>query len=75
MPFVAAKITPLGDVSIPTISYAAFAVLRTGRQVMSAPISLEPVDAAYVTILVDNFVDALLPGSEVAQRPRVAYDM
>ncbi len=42
---------------------------------MSAPISLEPVDAAYVTILVDNFVDALLPGSEVAQRPRVAYDM
>jgi 7,8-dihydropterin-6-yl-methyl-4-(beta-D-ribofuranosyl)aminobenzene 5'-phosphate synthase len=42
---------------------------------MSSQISLEPVDAAYVTILVDNFVDALLPGSEVARRPRVAYDM
>jgi 7,8-dihydropterin-6-yl-methyl-4-(beta-D-ribofuranosyl)aminobenzene 5'-phosphate synthase len=42
---------------------------------MSARISLEPVDAAYVTILVDNFVDALLPDSEVARRPRVAYDM
>ena len=42
---------------------------------MSARISLEPVDAAYVTTLVDNFVDALLPGSEVARRPRVAYHM
>ena len=42
---------------------------------MSSQISLEPVEAANVTILVDNFIDALLPSSEVAQRPRVAYDM
>jgi 7,8-dihydropterin-6-yl-methyl-4-(beta-D-ribofuranosyl)aminobenzene 5'-phosphate synthase len=42
---------------------------------MNAQIPLEPVDAADVTVLVDNFVDALLPSSEVAQRPRVAYDM
>ena len=42
---------------------------------MSERISLEPVDAANVTVLVDNFIDALLPSSEVAQRPQVAYDM
>ena len=42
---------------------------------MSSQISLEPVEAANVTILVDNFIDALLPSSEVAQRPRVAYGM
>jgi 7,8-dihydropterin-6-yl-methyl-4-(beta-D-ribofuranosyl)aminobenzene 5'-phosphate synthase len=42
---------------------------------MSERVSLEPVDSANVTILVDNFIDALLASSEVAQRPRVAYDM
>jgi len=42
---------------------------------MSERIPLEPVDAANVTVLVDNFIDALLPSSEVAQRPQVAYDM
>jgi 7,8-dihydropterin-6-yl-methyl-4-(beta-D-ribofuranosyl)aminobenzene 5'-phosphate synthase len=42
---------------------------------MSERVSLEPVDAAYVTVLVDNFVDALLPSEEVAHRPPVAYDM
>jgi 7,8-dihydropterin-6-yl-methyl-4-(beta-D-ribofuranosyl)aminobenzene 5'-phosphate synthase len=42
---------------------------------MSEQVSLEPVDAAIVTILVDNFIDVLLPSSEVAQRPQVAYDM
>jgi 7,8-dihydropterin-6-yl-methyl-4-(beta-D-ribofuranosyl)aminobenzene 5'-phosphate synthase len=42
---------------------------------MSAQISIKPVDAAYVTVLVDNFVDILLPSGEVAQRPRVAWDM
>jgi 7,8-dihydropterin-6-yl-methyl-4-(beta-D-ribofuranosyl)aminobenzene 5'-phosphate synthase len=42
---------------------------------MSERISLEPVDAANVTVLVDNFIDALLPSSEVAQRPQVAYEM
>src|ERR687893_1694512 len=75
MTFAAVKITPLWDVPILTIPYAAFEVLRTGRRVMGAHISLQPVDAAYVTILVDNFVDALLPSSEVAQRPQVKYDM
>ncbi len=42
---------------------------------MSDRISLQPVDAANVTVLVDNFIDALLPSSEVVQRPQVAYDM
>ncbi len=42
---------------------------------MSEQVSLEPVDAANVTVLVDNFIDALLPSSEVAQRPQVAYEM
>jgi 7,8-dihydropterin-6-yl-methyl-4-(beta-D-ribofuranosyl)aminobenzene 5'-phosphate synthase len=42
---------------------------------MSERIPLEPVDVANVTVLVDNFIDALLPSSEVAQRPQVAYDM
>src|SRR5215213_1029258 len=42
---------------------------------MSDPVSLEPVDAANVSVLVDNFIDALLPSSEVAQRPQVAYEM
>jgi 7,8-dihydropterin-6-yl-methyl-4-(beta-D-ribofuranosyl)aminobenzene 5'-phosphate synthase len=35
---------------------------------MSEQISLLPVDSADVTILVDNFVDILLPGNEQAQR-------
>jgi 7,8-dihydropterin-6-yl-methyl-4-(beta-D-ribofuranosyl)aminobenzene 5'-phosphate synthase len=42
---------------------------------MSERVSLEPVEAANVTVLVDNFIDTLLPSSEVAQRPQVAYDM
>jgi 7,8-dihydropterin-6-yl-methyl-4-(beta-D-ribofuranosyl)aminobenzene 5'-phosphate synthase len=42
---------------------------------MNERVSLEPVDAANVTVLVDNFIDALLPSGEVAQRPQVAYDM
>jgi 7,8-dihydropterin-6-yl-methyl-4-(beta-D-ribofuranosyl)aminobenzene 5'-phosphate synthase len=42
---------------------------------MSERVSLQPVDAAYVTILVDNSIDLLLSSREVAQRPRVAYDM
>src|ERR671932_622712 len=42
---------------------------------MSDRVSLQPVDVANVTVLVDNFIDALLPSSEAAQRPRVAYDM
>ncbi len=41
---------------------------------MSERVSLEPVDAANVTVLVDNFVDALLPSEEGAQRAPVAYD-
>ena len=35
---------------------------------MSDQVTLEPVDAADVTILVDNSVDLLLPGDQVAQR-------
>jgi hypothetical protein len=42
---------------------------------MSERISLEPPDAANVTVLVDNFIDALLPSTEVAKRPQVAHDM
>jgi 7,8-dihydropterin-6-yl-methyl-4-(beta-D-ribofuranosyl)aminobenzene 5'-phosphate synthase len=42
---------------------------------MTERVSLEPVDAAEVTVLVDNFVDILLPSGGVAQRPQVAYDM
>ena len=42
---------------------------------MSERVSLEPVDAATVTILVDNFIDSLLPSGDVAERPHVAYEM
>ena len=42
---------------------------------MSERVSPEPVDVASVTILVDNFIDALLPSDEVAQRPQVVYGM
>jgi len=38
-------------------------------------ISLRPVDAAEVTVLVDNFVDVLLPSTEVVQRARVHYGL
>jgi 7,8-dihydropterin-6-yl-methyl-4-(beta-D-ribofuranosyl)aminobenzene 5'-phosphate synthase len=36
---------------------------------MIEPVALQPVDAADVTILVDNAIDVLVPGSERAQRP------
>jgi 7,8-dihydropterin-6-yl-methyl-4-(beta-D-ribofuranosyl)aminobenzene 5'-phosphate synthase len=42
---------------------------------MSDQVSLQPVDAANVTVLVDNFIDVLLPSSEVAQRLQVSYEM
>ena len=35
---------------------------------MSGQVTLQPVDAADVTILVDNFVDVLMDGSSVARR-------
>jgi 7,8-dihydropterin-6-yl-methyl-4-(beta-D-ribofuranosyl)aminobenzene 5'-phosphate synthase len=38
-------------------------------------LSLRPVDAAEVTILVDNFVDVLLGGTEVAHRLRIDYGL
>jgi 7,8-dihydropterin-6-yl-methyl-4-(beta-D-ribofuranosyl)aminobenzene 5'-phosphate synthase len=38
-------------------------------------VSLRPVDVAEVTVLVDNFVDLLLPSTEVVRRPRVDYDL
>jgi len=36
-------------------------------------VPLRPVDAVEVTVLVDNFVDLLLPATEVARRPRMDY--
>jgi 7,8-dihydropterin-6-yl-methyl-4-(beta-D-ribofuranosyl)aminobenzene 5'-phosphate synthase len=41
---------------------------------MSDRVTLMPVDVADVTILVDNFVDILLPSSEVARRPPFVWD-
>ena len=37
-------------------------------------IALAPVDAAHVTILVDNYVDTLLAGSEIARRPELRWE-
>jgi 7,8-dihydropterin-6-yl-methyl-4-(beta-D-ribofuranosyl)aminobenzene 5'-phosphate synthase len=41
---------------------------------MNERVALLPVDAADVTILVDNFVDILLPGNETVHRAPLAYD-
>ncbi len=41
---------------------------------MSDRVALAPVDAADVTILVDNYSDTLLPSSEIAQRPQLSWD-
>jgi 7,8-dihydropterin-6-yl-methyl-4-(beta-D-ribofuranosyl)aminobenzene 5'-phosphate synthase len=41
---------------------------------MDTPVNLLPVDVADVTILVDNFCDVLLAGSEVAHRPPLTWD-
>lgn len=41
---------------------------------MSNPVTLLPVDAADVTILVDNFSDVLLPDMKKAHRPPLAWD-
>jgi 7,8-dihydropterin-6-yl-methyl-4-(beta-D-ribofuranosyl)aminobenzene 5'-phosphate synthase len=41
---------------------------------VSEPIHLQPVDAAIVTILVDNTVDVLLPSTPVVQRAPRAWD-
>ncbi len=38
------------------------------ERVLSAPIQLTPVDAVDISILVDNFVDVLLPSTQVVQR-------
>lgn len=42
---------------------------------MATPIDLQPVDAAEVTILVDNFVDLLLAGSERVRRAPMLPDL
>jgi len=42
---------------------------------VSERVSLRPVDAAEVTVLVDNFVDLLLPSTEVVQRPQFDYGL
>src|SRR6516165_10678511 len=56
------------DVSGPPIGSA----MREG--IMDTPVNLLPVDTADVTILVDNFCDVLLAGTEVAQRPPLSWD-
>jgi 7,8-dihydropterin-6-yl-methyl-4-(beta-D-ribofuranosyl)aminobenzene 5'-phosphate synthase len=42
---------------------------------MSERVALQAVDAVDVTVLVDNFIDALLASGEVAQRPPVDYGL
>ncbi len=41
---------------------------------MDERISLQPVDSAVVTIVVDNFVDILLPSTETVVRAPLHYD-
>lgn len=41
---------------------------------MAERVDLEPVDAAEVTILIDNSVDVLLPSTEAAQRASLGWD-
>lgn len=41
---------------------------------MSDRVTLEPVDLAEVTIVVDNSIDILVPSTDVAQRPPRRYD-
>ena len=41
----------------------------------TAPVELEPVDAAEVTIVMDNSIDLLLTNTELAKRPRFGPDM
>jgi 7,8-dihydropterin-6-yl-methyl-4-(beta-D-ribofuranosyl)aminobenzene 5'-phosphate synthase len=41
---------------------------------MPATVALQPVDAVDVTVLVDNFVDILIAGSEIARRAPVPRD-
>ncbi len=41
---------------------------------MTERITLQPVDAADVTIVVDNFTDILLPSTEIAVRAPLLYD-
>ena len=41
---------------------------------MTERVSLRPVDAAEVTIVVDNSIDILMSGTEVVKRPPLAWD-
>lgn len=41
---------------------------------MTDRVNLRPVDSADVTIVVDNFSDALLPSTEIALRPRLVWN-
>src|SRR6266571_3219557 len=41
---------------------------------MSDRVTLLPIDIADVTILVDNFVDILLPGTEMVRRAPLVWD-
>src|SRR6266702_1963966 len=41
---------------------------------MSEQVTLQPIDAADVTILVDNSIDILLPSTQTALRPPLAWN-
>ena len=41
---------------------------------MNTPVALQPIDAVDLTILVDNAVDMLVPGTEFAERPPTTWD-
>jgi hypothetical protein len=41
---------------------------------MGERVALQPVDAADVTIVVDNGIDILAPSTEVAQRALLVWD-
>src|SRR5438132_8925449 len=53
-----------------------FAETRISRRktIMSEQVTLLPVEAADITILVDNSLDILLPSTAVAQRAPLASD-
>src|SRR5438046_2413477 len=44
------------------------------RWATSTTTPLQPVDAADVTILVDNAIDILVPDSEIAKRPPLVWE-
>src|SRR5437660_6429992 len=59
---------------MPSSLHLTFSKQRRIRSMASQQITLLPVDVADVTILVDNFLDILLPSDEVAHRAPLHYD-